>query len=61
VGEHRSVKWIMMKLYELELLQTLEPQDRVAITHFAEGIQNSFIERLIFSDEATFSLSEKVN
>ncbi|PNF32477.1 hypothetical protein B7P43_G03884 [Cryptotermes secundus] len=55
-----------MKPYKLQLLQALKPEDKAARTHFAEDIQekmedDGFLERLVFSDEATFHLSGIVN
>jgi hypothetical protein len=55
-----------MKPYKLQLLQALKSQNKLARTHFTEDIQvkmedGGFMECLIFSDEATFLLSGKVN
>jgi hypothetical protein len=54
-----------MKCYKLQLLQALKPDDKVKRNEFCTQMQtdmeDEFATRLIFSDEATFHLSGKVN
>lgn len=58
---------LLMKAYKIHMLQALQPNDKIARMNFCnffqESIDNneSFSSRLIFSDEATFHISGKVN
>jgi len=59
-------KWLCFKLYKIRLVQALTPADKVKRHDFCEEMQlkmekNDFVERLIFCDEATFHISDKVN
>jgi hypothetical protein len=54
-----------MRPYRLQLLQALTPADHVARSNFSIEMivahDDDFLRRLVFSDEATFHLSGKVN
>ena len=57
---------LLFKPYRLQLVQALRPNDKRKRVEFCNCmLQNmeddTFLSRLIFSDEATFHLSEKVN
>lgn len=58
---------ILMKPYKIPLLQGFHEGDRVLRVAFGEFIlskikvDENFVSRLVFSDEATFHLNHKVN
>ena len=57
---------LLSKPYRLQLVQTLRPKDKRKRMEFCDrGLQNmeedTFLQRLIFSDEVTFNLTGKVN
>jgi hypothetical protein len=59
-------KKLCLKPYKLQLLQALTASDKMKRRKFCEKMQlkmeeDGFMERLIFSDEATFHISGKVN
>jgi hypothetical protein len=57
---------MQMRPYHLQLLQALMPADQVARSNFSIKMlvahdDNDFLRLLVFSNEATFCLSGKVN
>jgi len=57
---------LLFKPYRLQLVQALRPNDKRKRVEFCDRMlqnmeYNTFLPRLIFSDEATFHLSRKVN
>ena len=54
---------LLMKPYRLQLVQALRVGDRRKRTDFCDMLleDNTFLPRMIFSDEATFHLSGKVS
>jgi hypothetical protein len=59
-------KRIKFKPYKLQLLQALKQNDKVERLSFCESMQvliedENFLQRMVFSDEATFHLCGKVN
>ena len=60
------LKRLCFKPYKMRLVQAHKPADKVKRRDFCEEMQlkmeeNDFLERLIFSDEATFHISDSVN
>jgi hypothetical protein len=63
---HILRKRLRLKLYRLQLLQALNPQDHNLRFQFCVDFQqrleeDGFAEKLVFSDEATFHVCGKVN
>ncbi|KAJ4437427.1 hypothetical protein ANN_17571 [Periplaneta americana] len=62
----RKVKWrLRFHPYRLQLLQALKPEDKMLRRNFCVSMQtliendDEFIRFVVFSDEATFHLSER--
>lgn len=57
---------LLYKPYRLQLVQALKPNDKVKRIEFCDDMlhmmeDNGFLQRIVYSDEATFHVSGKVN
>jgi hypothetical protein len=68
IGHAKKVlsKWLGFKLHKMRLVQALTPADKLKRREYCEEMQlkmeeDGFVERPIFSDEATFHIPHSIS